>query len=89
MTVGENNCIDVEFALLSEADAALDRQLITTALARLSPEHRAVIQRSYAQGWTTADIAADLGIAEGAVKSRLHDALRILRNILCEKDFTP
>ncbi len=49
------------------------------ALAQLSEEHRAVIRRSYYQGWTTAQIAADLQIAEGTVKSRLHYAVRALR----------
>ena len=78
-----------ERACPGEVDAALDRQLISAALARLTPEHRAVIQRSYLQGWTTADIAADLGIAEGTVKSRLHYALRTLRHILSEIGFTP
>ncbi len=72
-----------------EVNAALDRLLINEALARLTPEHRAVVKRSYIQGWTTADIAADLGIADGTVKSRLHYALRALRRILCEMGVTP
>jgi RNA polymerase sigma-70 factor (ECF subfamily) len=71
-----------------EVDAALDRLLIDDALARLSPEHREVVRRSYFQGWTTAQIAADLGIAEGTVKSRLHYALRALRLALSETGFT-
>jgi RNA polymerase sigma-70 factor (ECF subfamily) len=62
-----------------EVNAALDRQLIGDALAQLSPEHRAVVRRSYDLGWTTARIADDLQIAEGTVKSRLHYALRALR----------
>jgi hypothetical protein len=53
--------------------------LLSDALAQLSAEHRAVIRRSYYQGWTTAQIAADLDIAEGTVKSRLHYAARALR----------
>jgi RNA polymerase sigma-70 factor, ECF subfamily len=72
-----------------EVNAALDRMLINEALARLTPDHRAVVQRSYAQGWTTAEIAADLGIADGTVKSRLHYALRTLRRILSEMGVTP
>ena len=71
-----------------EVDAALDRLLIGEALARLTPEHRAVVERSYLQGWTTAQIAADLGIADGTVKSRLHYALRALRLTMCEMGFT-
>jgi RNA polymerase sigma-70 factor (ECF subfamily) len=62
-----------------EVDAALDRMLIGEALAQLSAEHRAVIRRSYYQGWTTAQIADDLQIPEGTVKSRLHYAPRALR----------
>jgi RNA polymerase sigma-70 factor (ECF subfamily) len=62
-----------------EVNAVLDRQLIGDALAQLSPQHRAVIVRSYYLEWTTAQIADDLLIAEGTVKSRLHYALRALR----------
>jgi RNA polymerase sigma-70 factor (ECF subfamily) len=72
-----------------EVNAALDRLLIGDALARLTPEHRAVVRRSYFQGWTTAQIAADLRIVDGTVKSRLHYALRALRLVLCEMGFTP
>ncbi|WP_099039780.1 sigma-70 family RNA polymerase sigma factor [Mycobacterium neglectum] len=77
-----------ERACPDQVDAALDRMLINTALARLTPDHRAVVQRSYVKGWSTADIAADLGIAEGTVKSRLHYALRTLRDILSEMGVT-
>jgi RNA polymerase sigma-70 factor (ECF subfamily) len=71
-----------------EVNATLDRLLIGEALARLTPEHRAVVQRSYFYGLTTAQIAADLGIADGTVKSRLHYALRALRLALCEMGVT-
>jgi RNA polymerase sigma-70 factor (ECF subfamily) len=71
-----------------EVNAALDRIVIGDALARLTPDHRAVVQRSYLQGWSTAQIAADLGIADGTVKSRLHYALRALRLALCEMGVT-
>jgi len=72
-----------------EVDAAMDRLLIGDALARLTPQHREVVRRSYFQGWTTAQIATDLGIADGTVKSRLHYALRALRLALSEMGFTP
>lgn len=71
-----------------EVDTALDRLLISTALSELSEDHRAVIQRAYYQGWSTAQIAADLGIAEGTVKSRLHYAVRALRLNLQEMGVT-
>ena len=68
-----------------EVNSALDRMLIGDAMAQLSAEHRAVIRRSYYLGWTTAQIAEDLQIAEGTVKSRLHYALRALRLALQDK----
>jgi RNA polymerase sigma-70 factor, ECF subfamily len=71
-----------------EVNAALDRMLIADALAQLSAEHRAVVCRSYYRGWTTAQIAADLGIAEGTVKSRLHYAVRAMRLTLQEMGVT-
>lgn len=71
-----------------EVDSALDRMLIADAMAQLSNEHREVVQRSYYRGWTTAQIADDLGIAEGTVKSRLHYAVRALRLTLQEMGVT-
>jgi RNA polymerase sigma-70 factor (ECF subfamily) len=68
-----------EPATADEVDAALDRILLAEVLARLSAAHRAVIRRSYYLGWTTAQIAHDLDIPEGTVKSRLHAAVRALR----------
>jgi RNA polymerase sigma-70 factor (ECF subfamily) len=67
-----------------EADAAVDRVLIAEAFARLSAEHRAVIWRYFYLTWTTAQIAQDLHIPNGTVKSRLHSALRKLRHSLQE-----
>jgi RNA polymerase sigma-70 factor, ECF subfamily len=88
----ETGMPDVEKAAdragLDEVDAALDRLLISTALSELSKEHRAVVKRAYYQGMTTAQIASDLGIAEGTVKSRLHYAVRALRLHLQEMGVT-
>ena len=64
---------------MEDLNAALDRSLIGDALARLSPQHRAVLRRSYSLGSTTAPIADDLHIADDTVKSRLHHAMRALR----------
>ncbi len=78
----------VEGATSDEVNAALDRLLIGDAMAELSAEHRAVIRRSYYLGWSTSQIAKDLGIAEGTVKSRLHYAVRALRLTLQEMGVT-
>jgi len=72
----------------NEVDSALDRLLIGDAMAQLSADHRAVIKRSYYLGWSTAQIAADLDIAEGTVKSRLHYAIRALRLTMQEMGVT-
>jgi RNA polymerase sigma-70 factor (ECF subfamily) len=71
-----------------EQTGVLNRALIGDAMAQLSAEHREVVGRSYYLGWTTAQIAAELGIAEGTVKSRLHYALRGLRQALLEMGVT-
>jgi RNA polymerase sigma-70 factor, ECF subfamily len=73
---------------MDDLNAALDRSLIGDALARLSPEHRAVLRRSYYLGWTTARIADDLHITDDTVKSRLHHAMRALRLTLQEMGVT-
>jgi RNA polymerase sigma-70 factor, ECF subfamily len=78
----------VERAAPDEVNTALDRLLISDAMAQLSPEHRAVIRRSYYLGWSTAQIAEDLDIAEGTVKSRLHYAIRALRLTMQEMGVT-
>ena len=77
-----------EPASRDEVNAALDRLVLGDALAQLSAEHRAVIRRSYYLGWTTAQIAADLQIPEGTVKSRLHYSVRMRRLTLQEMGLT-
>ncbi len=69
-------------------DTALDKLLLGTALSQLSEDHRAVILRAYYQGWSIAQTAADLQIAEGTAKSRLHYAVRALRLNLQEMGVT-
>jgi RNA polymerase sigma-70 factor (ECF subfamily) len=66
-------------------DERLDAWLIADALTGLSADHRAVIVHAYYLGRSTAEMAAELGIAEGTVKSRLHYGLRALRLALQEK----
>lgn len=69
-------------------DALFDAILIEEALAQLSIEHRGVIVRAYYGGRPIADIAEELGIPEGTVKSRLHYGLRALRLALQERGVT-
>ncbi|MFD7655269.1 sigma-70 family RNA polymerase sigma factor [Actinosynnema sp. NPDC059797] len=69
-------------------DSALDSWLVADVLTRLTPEHRAVIVRSYYMGQSVAELAAALDLPEGTVKSRLHYGLRALRLALEEKGVT-
>ncbi|MEO7147922.1 MAG: sigma-70 family RNA polymerase sigma factor [Terrimesophilobacter sp.] len=69
-------------------DALLDAWLVSDALSTLSPDHRAVVVRAYYRGNSVAQIAAELEIPEGTVKSRLHYALRALRLSLQERGVT-
>jgi len=71
-----------------ETERMLDAWLIGDALAALSAEHRAVVVRAYYGGLSTAELAAEFGIPEGTVKSRLHYGLRALRLALQEKGVT-
>jgi RNA polymerase sigma-70 factor (ECF subfamily) len=73
---------------MEDLNAPVDRSLLADALARLSPQHRAVVRRSYYLGWTTARIADDLHITGDTVKSTLHHAMRALRLTLQEMGVT-
>jgi RNA polymerase sigma-70 factor, ECF subfamily len=61
-----------------EVNATVDPLLLGDALAQLPADHRAVVRYAYYQGRTTAQIAAELHIAETAVTAKLHYALRAL-----------
>jgi RNA polymerase sigma-70 factor (ECF subfamily) len=59
--------------------------LLTDALRRLSPPHREVIVLRYYEGMKIAEIARQTGVSKGTVKSRLHYAVRHLRELIPEE----
>lgn len=61
---------------------ALARADLRWAMAQLPRGHRDVVAFSLLDELSHGEIAAQLGIPEGTVKSRLHHALRRLRDIL-------
>jgi RNA polymerase sigma-70 factor (ECF subfamily) len=67
-----------------EIGPAFDKWILSDALTSLTRDHRVVIVRAYYLGQTVATIAEYEKIPEGTVKSRLHYALRALRNALQE-----
>jgi RNA polymerase sigma-70 factor, ECF subfamily len=60
----------------------LARDMIRGALAGLSEAHRAVLVHVYLLDQTIPETAAALGLPEGTVKSRVHYALRAVREAL-------
>jgi RNA polymerase sigma-70 factor (ECF subfamily) len=63
-------------------DEVVSRQVLVQALSRVSPDHRAVVLRAVVADRSYADVAAELGVPVGTVKSRVHHALRGLRGAL-------
>ena len=55
---------------------------LAAALARLTPDHRAVIVCRYFLDWSVEQTAEALGVAEGTVKSRLSRSLDTLKQQL-------
>ena len=75
--VGDHGGGDIEEAILGwQAEEALRR---------LSPEHRRVLVEVRLRGRAVADVADELGVPVGTVKSRMHYALRAFRLALEEQ----
>lgn len=76
--------ISEEIRLASEDDFAgsHDRDVIAIALADLTPDHVVVVALRYYRDLTIEDIGERLGIPAGTVQSRLHYALRRLREVI-------
>ena len=60
----------------------IDRQLLQSAIGKLSAEHQEVVLLREIEGLTYDEAAAILGIPSGTVKSRLHHAFLHLRRDL-------
>ncbi|MGD9529265.1 RNA polymerase sigma factor [Pseudonocardia sp.] len=63
-------------------DAVLTRLVLVDALATVSDAHRSVVVRAVLRDRAYPDVAAELGIPVGTVKSRMFHALRGLRAAL-------
>ena len=80
--------ISADFAVGGEDEVgrALDRDVVEAALGRLGPDDRIVIALRYYRDLTIDQIAGQLGIRSGTVKSRLHNAMHRLQLIFDEAD---
>lgn len=69
-------------ALVDPAAGVVDGVVVRRALDALSPAHRQVIELSYGGGLTQAEIARQVGVPLGTVKTRTYHALRALKLVL-------
>ncbi len=63
-------------------DSVVAREVLVAALSRVSADHRTVVLRAVVADRSYADVAAELGVPVGTVKSRVFHALRGLRGAL-------
>ena len=71
---------DAPIAVDSGTDRMIDRIEFERVLATLPDGARVVFVLYDIEGWTHAEIAAQLGITEGGVRAQLHRARTLLRN---------
>jgi RNA polymerase sigma-70 factor, ECF subfamily len=67
-----------------EIDRAIVGWQVEEAMRRLTADHQAVLVEVHLRGRSIADVAGDLGVPEGTVKSRVYYGLRALRVALDE-----
>jgi RNA polymerase sigma-70 factor (ECF subfamily) len=68
------------------ARAIAQRDELEGAFRQLSPEHRAVVVLHHHLGYQLTEIAETLGIPAGTARSRLHHAVKQLREVLGERE---
>ncbi len=70
--------------------ALAERDVLDRILARLAPQHRALIVQHYYLGVPLPEAALTLGISHGAAKQRLHRSIVVLRRAFeSQRDGTP
>jgi len=60
---------------------------VEEAMRQIGEEHRRVLVETHYRGRPYAEVAAELGVPEGTVKSRVYYGLRALRNVLEEMGY--
>jgi RNA polymerase sigma-70 factor, ECF subfamily len=70
-------------------DWIIARESLRTAFSGLGERHREVLLEVYWEGKAMADVARELGIPVGTVKSRTHHAMRALRRAVLSGERLP
>ena len=60
---------------------------VEEALRRIGEQHRRVLVETYLRGRPYLEVANELGVPEGTIKSRVYYGLRALRNVLEEMGY--
>ena len=60
---------------------------VEEALRRIGEQHRRVLVETYLRGRPYTEVANELGVPEGTIKSRVYYGLRALRNALEEMGY--
>jgi RNA polymerase sigma-70 factor (ECF subfamily) len=68
-------------------EEALQAWQIEEAMRQIGEQHRRVLVETYYRGRPYAEVAAELGVPEGTVKSRVYYGLRALRIVLEEMGY--
>ncbi len=76
--------LQADLAVEDDVDNAMVGWQVEEALRRLRPDHRQVLVETYYRGRSGREVAEELGIPEGTVRSRLFYGLRTLRLALEE-----
>jgi RNA polymerase sigma-70 factor (ECF subfamily) len=81
----------VELEEREQGHEPLEQALLTwqveEGLRRIGEVHRRVLVETYLRGRPYAEVAADLGVPEGTIKSRVYYGLRALRNAMEEMGY--
>jgi len=77
---------DVAQSVVEEAAAAGAREQVRAALREIPPEQRQVLEMMYFKGRTQAQVAQELDLPLGTVKSRTLLGMRRLRTLLLERE---
>jgi RNA polymerase sigma-70 factor (ECF subfamily) len=65
---------------------SMDRQRVQTALLKLSPEQRQVVELRFVEGWSHEDVADAIGKSIEATRALQHRAVSALRALLTESE---
>jgi len=80
---------NVPAAGLGDIDRVVLRAQLRQALSSLGAHHRVAVVETVLRGRPHADVAAELGVAPGTLRTRVHYALRRLRQVLEAEEALP